>query len=317
MGDGMYMEARCGAWQVGADPDGGAIEFRLFFPAGTDPHIATIRVGGTFQSKLGGTDWDFPGGPAMTRDDSDGRGTFWTATTDTLPAGFYEYKYWVTFDDGSFRIISDPCARYGGFGDQNAAVVVGGSTPEENVVRPLLGGRAPLEDLVVYELMIDDFTAEYRADRAPLDAVTDKLDQLARMGVTAILFMPWTAWQDRDFDWGYGPFQYFAVEARYADAWGHPQEKLSWLKHLISSCHDRDIHVIMDGVFNHAGMAFPYPQFYLDPMVCPFTAGFSAGSSPVCSTSTSTARAPTNSCSMSALIGSRPSASTAFASTTP
>jgi hypothetical protein len=52
----MYMDARCGAWQVGADPDGGAIEFRLFFPSGTDPHIVAIRVGGTFQSELGGTD---------------------------------------------------------------------------------------------------------------------------------------------------------------------------------------------------------------------------------------------------------------------
>jgi pullulanase len=276
----MYMEERCGAWQVGADPDGGAIEFRLFFPGGTDPHIAAIRVGGTFQSALGGTDWDLPGGPALTRDDSDARGAFWTATTDAVPAGFYEYKYWVAFGDGTVRIVTDPCARYGGFRDGNAAVVVGGSAPEGNVVRPLRSGRAPLEDLVVYELMIDDFTAEYRADRAPLDAVTDKLDELAAMGVTAVLFMPWTAWHDRDFDWGYGPFQYFAVEARYANAWGRPEEKLSWLKRLISGCHDRDIHVIMDGVFNHAGPAFPYPQFYLDPAACPFTAEAFGGKFP-------------------------------------
>ncbi|MDQ1738897.1 MAG: hypothetical protein QOE53_549, partial [Pseudonocardiales bacterium] len=26
------MRARCGAWQVGSDPAGGSIEFRLFFP---------------------------------------------------------------------------------------------------------------------------------------------------------------------------------------------------------------------------------------------------------------------------------------------
>jgi pullulanase/glycogen debranching enzyme len=267
----MYMEARCGAWQVGAAPERGAIEFRLFFPSGTDPRIAEIRVGGTFQSQLGGTDWDLARGPELTRDDSDPHGIYWTATTATVPAGFYEYKYRITFDDGAVRIVTDPCARYGGYRDDNAAVVVGGSTPDENVVRPLRSGRRPLEDLVVYELMIDDFTAEYRVDRAPLDAVTDKLDELAGMGVTAILFMPWTAWYDRDFDWGYGPFQYFAVEARYADAWGRPEEKLSWLKRLVSACHDRDIHVIMDGVFNHTGPAFPYPQFYLDPRTCPFT----------------------------------------------
>jgi pullulanase len=92
--------------------------------------------------------------------------------------------------------------------------------------------------------------------------------------------MPWTAWHDRDFDWGYDPFQYFAVEARYADAWGRPEEKLSWLKRLVSACHDRDICVIMDGVFNHAGPAFPYPQFYLDPTRCPFTAEAFGGTFP-------------------------------------
>lgn len=267
--DGWFMRSRCGAWQVGDDPGGGAIEFRLFFPAGVDPHVAGIRVGGTFQSGAG---WDFPGGPPLVRDDSDPRGTFWTATTDTVAAGFYEYQYQATFDDGSVRVVTDPCARYGGFSAGNAAVVVGGSTPAENVVRPLSGGRRPLDELIVYELMIDDFTAEYRAGRAPLDAVTVKLDDLAGMGVTAVLFMPWTAWRDRSFDWGYDPFQYFAVEARYADAWGRPTEKLAWLKRLVSACHDRGIHVIMDGVFNHAGPAFPYPQLYLDPTTCPFTA---------------------------------------------
>ncbi len=36
--------------------------------------------------------------------------------------------------------------------------------------------------------------------------------------------MPWTAWRNRDFDWGYEPFQYFALEARYADAPGRRQK---------------------------------------------------------------------------------------------
>jgi glycosidase len=279
-GEPVFMDARCGAWQVGAGPDEGAIEFRLFFPADVDPEIATITVGGTFQSAVGGTDWDFPAGPSLTRDDSDPAGTFWTATTPTVPAGFYEYKYRVRFTDGTSRIVSDPCARYGGFRDGNAAVVVGGSSPQDNVVRPLRSARKPLTDLVVYELMIDDFTAEYRGGKAPLDAVIDRLDNLAGIGVNAILFMPWTAWHDTDFDWGYDPFLYFAVEARYADAWDRPQEKLSWLKRLVSACHDRDIHVIMDGVYNHTGPAFPYPQLYRDPASCPLTAHSFGGQFP-------------------------------------
>jgi pullulanase len=267
------MTERCGAWQVGNDSTQGEIEFRIFFPGGVDPGISSIRVAGDFQATLGGTDWDFPGGLPLARDTSDPRGDFWTAqTTGALPAGFYQYKYFVEFGGAAPRMITDPCARYGGLRDQNSGVVVGGTQPADNIVRALPDGRKPLVDLNLYELMIDDFTAEYRGGRAPLDAVTDRLDDLRDLGVNAILFMPWTAWKNREFDWGYEPFQYFAVEARYANDLSGPEEKLSRLKGLVSACHDRGIHVIMDGVYNHVSLDFPYPQFYRDPATCPFTA---------------------------------------------
>lgn len=274
-----YMAEGCGAWQVGADPDRGAVRFRVFFPAGVDPHVVSIRVAGTFQSELGGTDWDFPSGLPLTEDAGDPRGTFWTGTTgQELTTGFYEYKYLVTFDDGEARIVTDPCARYGGLSHANSGIVVGGSSPAENVVRPLPGGRRSLDELTVYELMIDDFTADFRAGRAPLDAVIDRLDHLEDLGVGAVLFMPWTAWRNPLFDWGYEPFQYFSVCGRYADAAGRPEEKLSWLKRLVSACHDRGLHVVMDGVYNHVSVEFPYRQLYRDPKDCPYTARTFGGS---------------------------------------
>jgi pullulanase len=261
------MAERCGAWQVGEDPDGGAVEFRVFIPAGPDPQIEAIRVAGSFQG------WDFAAGPALAEDGTSPEGTFWTARTGPLEQGFYEYKYAVDFA-GETRIVSDPCTRYGGFNDQNAAVVIGGSAPSDNVVRPLAGGRRPLRDLNVYELMIDDFTAGYRGGRAPLDAVVDRLDYIRDLGFDAILFMPWTAWKSDRFDWGYEPFQYFAVEPRYAHDLTAPAEKLSWLKRIVSECHDRGIHVIMDGVFNHVSVDFPYKALYREPADCPYTGDF-------------------------------------------
>jgi pullulanase len=266
------MQTRCGAWQVNDDATHGRVEFRMFFPAGPDPEIGTIHVAGNFQQQLGGSNWDFAGGLPLTKDTSNPRGTFWTARTDLdLPAGFYQYKYLVTFNDGSTRKVSDPCTRYSGLSDQNAAVVVGGSRPAQNTVRPLASGRKPPADLNVYELMIDDFTDEFRGTRAPLAAVIDRLDYLRDLGFNAILFMPWTAWRNQDFDWGYEPLQYFAVESRYANQPGRPEEKLSWLKRLVSECHDRDIHVIMDGVFNHVSTDFPYKAMYRSPDRCPYT----------------------------------------------
>ncbi|HEU5268700.1 MAG TPA: alpha-amylase family glycosyl hydrolase, partial [Jatrophihabitans sp.] len=267
----LYLDERCGAWQVGEDSESGPVRFRIFLPTGPDPQIASIRAAGDFQVPLGGHPWDYGDGIELVADRSDPRGWFWTATTDPLPKGFYQYKYLVRFTDGRVRYVSDPCARYGGLSDLNAAVVVGGDRLRDSPVTPIAGGRKPLADLVVYELMIDDFTAADRGDRAPLDVVRDRLDYLTSMGFNAILFMPWTAWRNRDFDWGYAPFQYFAVESRYADEADHPENKLIWLRELVNACHERGIHVIMDGVYNHTSRDFPYPQFYRDPKDCPFT----------------------------------------------
>src|SRR5205823_13269696 len=115
-------------------------------------------------------------------------------------------------------------------------------------VAPLAGGRKHLRDLIVYELMIDDFTDEYRGARAPLDAVRDKLDYLAQaLGINAILFMPWTAWPGDGCNWGYNPYQYFSVEYRYANAVNEPAEKLSWLKRLIAVHDHADAPLVTGG----------------------------------------------------------------------
>ena len=143
-----------------------------------------------------------------------------------------------------------------------------------HVIAPLKSGRKHLRDLVIYEMMIDDFTNGFIEADAPLAAVIEKLDYIRDLGFNAILFMPWTAWKNRDFDWGYEPYQYFAVEYRYANAWGKPAEKISWLKRLINECHLRDIHVIMDGVFNHVSMDFPYKAMYRNLDDCPYTGTF-------------------------------------------
>ncbi len=263
---------KLGAWQIGGDRRKGRVEFKIYFPKGWDPHITSIRAAGDFQEQISEhQNWDFPSGFELTKKETP-EGTFWSHRTDKeLKEGFYQYKYLITFTDGTSRIVSDPYARYGGTDNQNAAFVIGGSRPADNVVPPLKNGRKHLRDLTVYELNLDDFTAEYRGKRSPLDAVTDKLDYLTQLGFNAILFMPWTAWKNRDFDWGYEPFQYFAVEYRYANDLDHPSEKLSWLKTLVRSCHERDLHVIMDGVYNHVSVDFPYKSMYLNPNDCPYS----------------------------------------------
>ncbi len=266
------------------------VTFNLFLPdnavdpaqytRGGSPKIKAIRVRGNFQSELGGADWALDSAPAMTREPHP-HGWLWTCTLDAdLPEGYYQYKYFVTFENDTDRWVTDPCTKYGGSGgDENSAFVVGGhSVP----ARPIAQRRPP-QDLVLYELMIDDFTAAFRDGRAPIDAIYDKLDYLASLGVNAVEFMPWMAWPGSDFSWGYDPFQFFAVEYRYVHDDAEPADKLFRLKTLINALHDRGIHVIMDGVFNHvrAGInpnkGFPYVWLYQNPEESPYIGQFERG----------------------------------------
>ena len=224
-----YMKNRLGAWQVGGDDTAGRVEFKLFFPTTPDPEIASIRVGGDFQQQISAfADWDFANGFMLKPSPSDSEGTVWSCIPNSaLRRGFYQYKYLVTFTDGSTRLVSDPCTRYGGTDHQNAAFVIGGSRPADNVVPPVAGVRLPLADLVIYEMMVDDFTAEYRNVRAPLDAAVDAVPYLKALGFNAVLLMPVTARIDRNFDWGYAPYHYFAIEYRYANDLNQPTKKIS------------------------------------------------------------------------------------------
>jgi 1,4-alpha-glucan branching enzyme len=267
---------------------GSSVHFRLFFPdAGKDPsqyvhggppRIQRIQVTGDFQRRIGGQDWDSVNAPEMELEDHP-QGLLYSYCIPDLPEDFYQYKYFVTFENGTTRWCGDPCTRYVGTHNENAAFVVGGNTA---TVEPI-GERLRLRDLVIYELMIDDFTAGYRGGRAPVDAVRDKIDYLRNLGVNAVEFMPWTAWRSSAFSWGYDPFLFFAVENRYIEDPANPLDRLCRLKVLVTELHRHNIHVIMDGVFNHVdagqtpGTGFPYHWLYQDPGDSPFIGGYAGG----------------------------------------
>jgi 1,4-alpha-glucan branching enzyme len=249
-----------GAMEVGVT---GRVRFRVFVPdSGLDPGqyvrgivptIQTLQVVGDFQSALGGVAW--AADPALTLarsrfvDPADGRAKGWLyeLTAGPLQEGFYQYKLLVTFASGATRLVCDPCTRYGGADSQNSGFVVGG--PDRDTAP--LANPLPPEQLVVYELMVDDFTAQFRAGRAPLAAVVDKLGYLQELGVNAIELMPLTQWSGTSYDWGYMPQGYFAVAYPYTLDPADDARKLFLLKSLVSRCHELGLHVIFDGVFDH------------------------------------------------------------------
>lgn len=92
---------------------------------------------------------------------------------------------------------------------------------------------------MVYELLVRDLGLENRN----YQTLTDSLDYLANLGVTAIELMPINEFEGND-SWGYNPSFYFAADKAYGDRHS--------LKTFINECHNRGIAVIQDIALNHS-----------------------------------------------------------------
>lgn len=104
--------------------------------------------------------------------------------------------------------------------------------------------------LVVYELLVRDFLA----DRT-YASLTDSLDYLETLGVTAIQLMPINEFEGND-SWGYNPSFYFAPDKAYGSA--------EALKTFVNEAHNRGIAVIMDIALNHSFGQNPMVRMYFD-----------------------------------------------------
>jgi hypothetical protein len=104
--------------------------------------------------------------------------------------------------------------------------------------------------LVVYELLVRDFLE----DRT-YASLTDSLDYLETLGVTAIQLMPINEFEGND-SWGYNPSFYFAPDKAYGST--------EALKTFVNEAHNRGIAVIMDIALNHSFGQNPMVRMYFD-----------------------------------------------------
>ena len=96
-----------------------------------------------------------------------------------------------------------------------------------------------LEDMIIYELHVGTFTHE-----GTFEAIIDKLDYLLELGVNAIEIMP-IAQFPGNRNWGYDGVYPFAAQNSYGG--------VGKLKQLVDKCHQKNIAVILDVVYNHMG----------------------------------------------------------------
>jgi maltooligosyltrehalose trehalohydrolase len=96
-----------------------------------------------------------------------------------------------------------------------------------------------LEDYIIYELHVGTFTPE-----GTFDAIIPRLERLKALGITAIELMP-VAQFPGDRNWGYDGVYPYAVQHSYGGVDG--------LKRLVDACHQHELAVVLDVVYNHVG----------------------------------------------------------------
>lgn len=184
-------------------------------------------------------------------------GDFWSVTVPIAgmpPAvpgsawgnpGRYVYRYTITNPSVcTLDWIIDPFAREFDVGRQSAFTL--GYEPYVWSAGEAQWRTPALADLILYEVNIAEFGSD-------LDRARGLVAYLADLGINAIEIMPLSN-VGNSVDWGYLPIGYFGVDERFGNRWDFQQ--------LVDICHQHGIAVIVDVVYGHTGVDFPYYDAY-------------------------------------------------------
>ncbi len=221
----------------------------------------------------------------------DNQGVFEARMDGDLHGVFYDFTVHGPDDPGNQFYatehvhISDPYARVNvdGFGKSRVWRATIPATP-------LAGGRPAMEDVVSYEVHVQDFTdllpvADELGSSIPafaMPGLTNSrgepigFDHLVELGINTVHLLPmqefihypteeWAAAHGdipllqelgiahEDYQWGYRTTHAFAIESRFRQTgtdWGAQRDQF---RDLVQAFHDRGIAVIIDIVPNHTG----------------------------------------------------------------
>ncbi len=191
-------------------------------------------------------------------------GTFHTYVPGDL-AGRY-YNYLLRSEAGEFEIV-DPYAKGLSLNSTSAAVIDPARTIPEGFLEHLRP-HLPYREAIIYEAHVRDMTMDPGAgftwpgrllgltEEKTLDGMAVGTDHLVELGVTHLHLLPiqdfLTVDETKDqFNWGYDPEYYFAIEGSYAVDRTDPHARARELKCLIQHLHKKGLGLVMDVVYNH------------------------------------------------------------------
>jgi 1,4-alpha-glucan branching enzyme len=241
---------------LGAVETNGTVTFGLWLPwvSAADGNAVTVKI-------IHEADQFLQGLPArefrLTHSVRAPYGDFWSGTVPiagTAPPvsrsawgtpGRYVYRYTIANPSvGKLDWIIDPFAREFGVGKQSAFTL--GYQPYVWSPGEAQWRTPALADLILYELDIAEFGND-------LDRARELVAYVADLGINAIEIMPLSN-VGNSVDWGYLPIGYFGVDERFG--------RRSDFQRLVDICHQHGIAVIVDVVYGHTGVDFPYYDAY-------------------------------------------------------
>ncbi len=256
--------------ELGAIENNGVVTFGLWLPwvSAADGNRLVVKIIHEHDQFLQAIPpREFP----MTHTVRPPHGDFWSVTVPiagTPPAvpgsawgtrGKYLFRYQIENPNvGTLDWIIDPFAREFGKGKVSAFTL--GYQPYTWSSGEAIWRTPALADLVLYEVNIAEFGGDLARTR-------DLTTYLADLGVNAIEVMPLSNVPNA-VDWGYLPIGYFGVDERLGNR--------ADFQELIDVAHSHGIAVIVDMVYGHTGVDFPYYdaytrlQYHDNPFMGPF-----------------------------------------------
>ncbi|NII85035.1 alpha-amylase family glycosyl hydrolase [Pedobacter sp. SG908] len=242
----------------------GAKDGAVFINNGTSVIVTLYAPGKKSVSLIGEfNDWSTTTLPMKNTPD----GSYWWIQIDNLnPNTEYAYQFYV---DGNLKVADPYCEKV--LDPDNDKYITAATYPNLKVyptgkttgIVSVMQANQPLytwknasfsrptkDNLVIYELLIRDFTADHN-----YTSTLAKLDYLTGLGINAIELMPVNEFEG-NLSWGYNPSFYFAPDKYYGTK--------TALQNFIDECHGRGIAVIMDMVLNHSFGQSPMVQLYFD-----------------------------------------------------
>jgi 1,4-alpha-glucan branching enzyme len=201
-------------------------------------------------------------------------GCWWITLNGLDPSKEYAFQYCLWGSDGSKVRIADPYAHKILDPDNDSAIPANVYTDSKTYPTGAMGIVSTFKinrptyswnvgaftisnpsNMVIYEMLLRDFTSTGSAATGNLELAIGKLDYLKSLGVNAIELMPVQEF-DGNNSWGYNPCFFFAMDKAYGTD--------NMYKQFIDACHQRGMGVILDVVYNHATGNCPLAKMYWD-----------------------------------------------------